>query len=150
MTFQYIFPVFFAVIYGAIFTISDRWRPFFTHFGRQTSKTRLVWSGVLLGILPIGYFSLMLWWKSSSTSAQWWVPLLSAYASAPIALFYWIFVWISIKWKFSLYSTGELACEPVKSSFEWMEGQVGISIFEICLCILFAGVLPVVLVGLLI
>lgn len=55
-TAQQIFLFFYAIVYGAFFTLSDRWKPFTLERGRP-GFIRFCVSMTLLGLLPIAYFS---------------------------------------------------------------------------------------------
>ncbi len=53
---QQIFLVFYGILYGAFFTLSDRWKPFAFENMRE-GRNRLVLSVVFLGLLPVVYFA---------------------------------------------------------------------------------------------
>ncbi len=52
---QQIFLLFYAILYGALFTLSDRWKPFIFESGKE-GNARYLLSVILFGILPILYF----------------------------------------------------------------------------------------------
>jgi len=55
-TVQQIFLFFYAIIYGALFTLSDRWKPFTFERGRE-GRARFLLSLMFFGVLPVLYFS---------------------------------------------------------------------------------------------
>jgi hypothetical protein len=57
MNAQAIFTVFYAILYGAIFTISDKWRPFtYAGYKNHKGRKRICLSTLMLLLLPIIYF----------------------------------------------------------------------------------------------
>ena len=115
-----IFLVFYAVLYGALFTFSDRWRPFFMTHSSQQGWNRLLLSLFFFGVAPVVYLILvlpllMLVAKSSIISIG-----LAIYAIAPLVAFYLLWVWLVISWKDKFYSEQELQLDPVKNSFLWV------------------------------
>ena len=115
-----VFLLFYAVLYGVLFTISDRWRPFFISHGSKEGWRRMGLSLVLYGIIPIGYFLLVLPMILEITNFDRISLGLAIYAVAPLIASYFLWVWLVISKKDEYYSKAEQQLEPVKSSLEWV------------------------------
>lgn len=115
-----IFTLFYAVLYGAIFTLSDRWRPFYRYSKEPNGFKRLLLSLVFLGLLPVLYFCLMIQILLNITCS---VNILNTfaiiYAVAPLGSLYILWTFIIRRWYKSFYSDHELSLEPIKSTLEW-------------------------------
>lgn len=118
-----VFLLFFAVMYGVVFTISDRWRPFFMHHRTSQGWRRGLLSLIFFGLCPIGYF-LVAFPILLRVSADSIVPMaVSAYAVAPLIAFYFIWIWI-ILWRPQMfYTEQERNTEPLKTSLAWLGDQ---------------------------
>ena len=115
-----VFLVFYAVLYGVLFTLSDRWRPFFTSHTSRHGWKRLALSLVLLGLAPVSYLILILPKIAQKTSVDWYYVLFAVYEVAPIGFFYILWVIITLRWREIFYSRLEQGTEPVKSSLKWV------------------------------
>lgn len=137
-----IFLLFYAVLYGILFTISDRWRPFATpHLSRQ-AWYRLALSVMCFGVLPVVYFLLALRLLMSVDKSSTWHLALAIYAVAPLAAFHFSWIWIVLSRRNTFYSTNEQVLEPVKSSLEWV-GETPVSLLGVTTLLTFFGIGPV-------
>lgn len=143
-----VFLLFYAVIYGVLFTISDRWRPFFTHHRSKESWYRFILSLLFFGILPVGYFLFVfppLLYVTGTSTLQ---IAISAYAVAPIISFYFIWIWIVLWQKDTFYTDIEQNTEPLKTSLTWL-GRDSVSLLGICIGVILFLLVPVFLLLLL-
>ena len=120
-----IFTLFFAVIYGALFTISDRWRPFFMSHKSQEGIRRIFLSLIFFGVIPVIYFVFTFFVLAKTVSDGTFSSILSPLAAVlfvmPLGAFYLIWLWIVIPNKEKFYSGHELKLEPVSNSFHWLD-----------------------------
>jgi hypothetical protein len=143
-TISQVFLLFYAVLYGAIFTISDRWRPFLMPRKCKQAGRRFALSTALLGILPVGYFLLAFpVLESTDASSRGWLAL-AVYQAAPLMSFYFSWVWIVIWKKETFYSPEELRMEPTRTSMEWVT-NTGVSFWVIGPLTIILFVVPFVL-----
>lgn len=121
---QQVFIIFYAVLYGAIFTISDRWRPFFASPNSSKSISRLKLSFVLLGVLPIIYFLFMFTQLSHFDKTGWWLIFI-IFSVAPLYGIYNIWSWIVVSRKDKFFSDYEQnnSNSPVKHALGWVGGK---------------------------
>lgn len=119
-TVSQIFVLFYAVFYGAIFTMSDRWRPFFVSHTAHHGWKKLAFSLVFLGLFPVGYFVIVLPLFLPIKDSSWICLFLAVYAVAPIFAFNFFWTWIVVSKRNIFYSQQEQQTEPVKSSLEWV------------------------------
>lgn len=118
-----IFLLFYAVLFGAIFTISDRWRPFALPHRSKEGWRRFLLSVVFVGVLPIGYFLLAFPILLSISGSTRICLGLAVYAVAPLVGFYFSWVWI-VLWKKNMFYTREQQdLEPVRGSLQWVGDQ---------------------------
>ncbi len=139
-----VFLLFFAVMYGVIFTISDRWRPFFMHHRTSQGWRRSLLGLIFFGLCPIGYFliafTLLLRVSTNSIVHM----AVSAYAVAPLIAFYFIWIWI-ILWRPQIfYTEQERNTEPLKTSLAWLGNNQPVSFAGVMIQILLLLIVPLV------
>lgn len=112
-----IFALFYAVLYGALFTISDRWRPFFVRHRSKQGSYRLALSVLFFGFFPAAYFviAFQVWMRVPGSKI--WLLALAMYCVLPLYAFHCIWSWIVQGRRTIFYSSEELDCEPIKSAF---------------------------------
>jgi len=139
-----VFLLLYAVMFGAVFTISDRFRPFALPPQSKPGRRRVVLSLLFLGVLPTGYllFALPILLSVNSTTRG--CLGLAIYVVAPLIFSYFSWVWI-ILWKTDkFYDEEQLTIEPVRSSLEWV-GERPLSGWVIGLLTTVLFVVPLVL-----
>ena len=120
-TAQTIFSVFYAVLYGAIFTISDRWRPF-TYAGPNNPEgcKRFLLSLVLLVLFPVFYFILIFDPLSYICQRGFLKLLLPIYLVSPLYAFFVLWVTCVSSNKNIYYSQQEQRRPPIRDSLFWI------------------------------
>jgi hypothetical protein len=139
-----IFLLFYAVLFGAIFTISDRWRPFALPHKSREGWQRFLLSTVFFGVLPVGYLILVLPMLFSINATTRTCLGLAVYAVAPLVGFYFSWVWIVLWKRDNFYTPEQQELEPVRSSLQWV-GKQPLSLWAIALFILVFFFLPMIL-----
>lgn len=138
-----IFALFYAVLYGALFTISDRWRPFFVRHGSKQGKKRLLLALVFFGAFPAGYFVIALPVFLRVREVYAWVLPIAMYSVLPLYAFHCGWSWIVQASRTTFYSPEELAVDPIKSSFCFV-GDGPLDVLAAVLILAFAFVGPLV------
>src|SRR2546427_9980022 len=118
-----IFALFFAVLYGALFTISDRWRPFFIRHDSREGWYRAAMATGCLGVCPVLYFVFAFEIMLGVAGSTWVQLVIAVYAVAPLVAFYFVWLWIILRDPKKAYSPSEQGIEPVKSSLDWVGGN---------------------------
>jgi len=144
-----IFLLFYAVLYGAIFTISERWRPFNVANNPDKGWCRLVLSLIFLAGLPVVYFLLTFEGLLSVSTYNTISLAVAVYAVAPLAAFYFLWGWIVTWGRNTFYSDNERKTEPLKSSLTWI-GTGHITFVGASAILLVFLVFPIIAVSLLI
>ena len=121
-----VFALFYAVLYGALFTISDKWRPFFVRRGSRQGRKRLGLAVLFFGLLPVAYFVIALdIWMRIQTINIWWLAL-AIYSVLPLYAFHYAWSWIVQANRASFYAQEELDEDPVAASFRFLgDGSCG-------------------------
>jgi len=140
-----IFLLFYAVLYGALFTISDRWRPFASSHRSRTDLFRATLAAFFFGLLPIGYFLWALPRLLLIAGTRTVDLLVAAYAVAPLAGFYFLWLWLVLRYRPTFYSAEQISLEPVKSSIQWI-GDSPVSVTGVIVLTLALVVGPIVAV----
>jgi hypothetical protein len=137
---SHVFVVFYAVLYGALFTISDRWRPFFVEHGSAQGILRWLWAAFCYGALPIGYFlAVRYWFRTTRTDT---ISLLAAaYLMFPLVAFHTLWSWVVGANPDRFYSATERAKEPVRTSLELVSGQL--DLWHVALVVVTCLILPI-------
>jgi hypothetical protein len=115
-----IFLLFYAVLYGVLFTLSDRWRPFFSAQNEPHGWRRLIISLVLFGLLPVTYFLLAMQKMTQASATDLFHLGIAIYAVAPLGFFYVLWLFIVVPRKDFFYTPYELNASPVKDSLDWV------------------------------
>jgi hypothetical protein len=118
-----VFLLFYAVIYGALFTISDRWRPFSMRHGSRQGAWRSVLSVIFFGVFPGLYF---IWAFLRWLTIQGKDPVVLAvaiYSVAPLYAFHFIWSWFVRAHKDIFYSAEEQSREPVCKALGWVGSE---------------------------
>ena len=115
-----VFLVFYAIIYGAVFAVSDRWRPFFVRRYEWQGVRRAVLSLFFFGFFPVLYFLVVFQLLLTNERKD---PVLLGvviYSVAPLYAFLCIWAWIVVRWKDFFYCMEEQRLEPVRNSLDWL------------------------------
>ena len=115
-----IFLLFYAVLYGVLFTLSDRWRPFYSSHQEPHGWRRLLISLAMFGVLPVIYFLLAVQKMMQVSSTDFFHLALAIYAVAPIGFFYVLWLFIVVPRRKFFYTPYELNTSPVKDSMDWI------------------------------
>ncbi len=114
------FALFYAVLYGALFTISDRWRPFFVRHGSKEGRNRLALAVLFFGLFPAAYFvtALRVWLRVPGSEIP--ALALAMYSVLPLYAFHCVWSWIVQGGRTIFYSPEELDEDPIKSAFRFL------------------------------
>ena len=139
---QTIFSLFYAILYGAIFTISDRWRPF-TMAGLSCAGWRRVFlSFGLLVVVPIAYFIVSLFSLSQVKEMGPWKLLEIILLVSPLYASYVLWALCVSCRKKPFFSVRERRLLPVKESLHWTSNRSHNRLFALLLMvIILAGTL---------
>jgi hypothetical protein len=119
-TLQTIFSLFYAVLYGAIFTISDRWRPFtFAGPNNPEGRKRVISSLMLLVLFPVFYFILCFFSLSYTCKVGFLKLLMTIYLVSPLFAVYVLWAMLVSLKKDNFYSEQEQASPPIAESLLW-------------------------------
>ncbi len=111
----HVFILFYAVLYGVIFAISDRWRPFIIHHSTKEGWRRLLLSFFFIGIFPIAYFIFALPCLLMVSKADVLYLALTVYCVTPLVAFYFLWIWIVFRKPSTFYTKQEQDTDPLKS-----------------------------------
>lgn len=89
-----IFTLFYAVLYGALFTITDKWRPLMGTAFSPRGWNRLLLSVALYGLAPVLYFVLAFTGFQGVRTVTPRDLLLSIYCVAPLVFFHFCWIWM--------------------------------------------------------
>lgn len=90
-----VFLLFYAVLYGALFTITDKWRPLMGVFGPK-GRNRLVLSVILYGLAPVLYFLRAFRQLQGVRAPTYFNLLLSIYSVVPLVFFHFCWIWVVV------------------------------------------------------
>jgi hypothetical protein len=102
-----IFTLFYAVLYGAIFTLSDRWRPFYSSFEYEPQIRRHILSFFFFALFPVFYFISTLLELNKISVINHTSLFLSFYSVAPLGFFYICWSLYMRKYSDKYYSCNE-------------------------------------------
>jgi hypothetical protein len=113
-----IFALFYAVLYGALFTITDKWRPVMGTFGCKGQR-RLLASFVCYGLLPVCYFVVAFLRLESVRATSLNIPL-SIVCVAPLVFFHFVWIWWVVPRRNRYYETYHLKHdETLRAAIRW-------------------------------
>ena len=112
---QTVFTVFYAILYGAIFTVSDKWKPF-SYAGSNNRKglKRCICSLIMLVLIPVIYF-IHCFAALANTESAYSILLVS-----PLYALYSLWSMYVPFNKDKFYSEEEQRTSPVKDSLFWI------------------------------
>jgi hypothetical protein len=113
-----VFLLFYAVIYGVVFTISGRWSPFFIRHSEKEGWYRLGLSLIFFGLLPVIYFIIALPRLLIVSKSDGLNLFLAVYCVSPLIAFYFLWAWIVLGWPDKYYTKSEKCHEPLLTSLE--------------------------------
>lgn len=143
---QTIFSLFYAILFGAIFTISDRWRPFTCSGETREGRKRVNLSILLLGVFPVLYF-LFTFSSLSSITLKGILSLgIVIYLVVPLYAFYISWVMIVSFNKSKYYSAQEQDKPPIVESLFWIADRPPSKLY-LFLFYAFFILIPIILVS---
>lgn len=132
---QTIFSLFYAILYGAIFTISDRWRPFTFAGSNNPEGRKRVNSGILmLGLFPVAYFILCFFSLSHVCRIGFFELLMTIYLVSPLYAIYVLWVMLVSFQKDKFYSKEEQRFSPIHESLFWIANRPPSNIYLYIFC----------------
>lgn len=132
---QTIFSLFYAVLYGAIFTISDRWRPFtFAGSNNPEGHKRVNASLLLLGVFPVSYFILCFFSLSNICKMGFFKLLMAIYLVSPLYAVYVLWAMLVSFQKNKFYSKQEQTSSPIRKSLFWIASHPPSRIYLCIFC----------------
>ena len=118
-----VFALFYAVLYGALFTITDKWRPLMGSFGCKGLR-RLGASVVWYGLTPVSYFVvafMQIEHLRKPTCLSLSIPL-SILCVAPLIFFHFCWIWWVVPRRERYYEAEHLTTdETLKAAIKWTE-----------------------------
>jgi hypothetical protein len=116
-----VFLLFYAVLYGALFTITDKWRPLMGSFGCKGLR-RLGASVVCYGLAPVSYFVvafMQLEHLRKPTCVSLSIPL-SILCVAPLIFFHFCWIWWVVPRRERYYEVYHLKTdETLRAAIRW-------------------------------
>jgi len=105
---QQIFSLFYAILYGVIFTLSDKWKPF-THARseRHEGLKRVISSIIALVMFPVSYFISCFWVMGHISKFEFCKLLITIFLVSPLYAFYSLWAMYVPYHRDTFYSKGE-------------------------------------------